>query len=125
MLTRPAFRFGLLSLMLTVFLFSQAGAHHGWAWTDPENSELTGVITSVRLGNPHGRLIVKVNDQEWLVEIGQPWRNARGGLTDERLSEGTKITVIGQRSADHREKRLKAERVVIGGKEYVLYPDRD
>lgn len=125
MLIRRAFGLGLIGLMLTIFLIPQAGAHHGWAWTDSGNVELTGVITSVRLGNPHGRLTVKANGQEWLVEVGQPWRNARAGLTDEMLSEGTEITVIGQRSADHSERRLKAERVVINGKEYVLYPGRD
>ena len=40
--------------------------------------ELTGVIKSAKLGNPHG--ILKVNakkdgkDEEWTVEVGQPWR---------------------------------------------------
>ena len=41
------------------------------------------------------------------------------------LSEGTEITVIGQRSADHSERRVKAERVVIEGEQYLLYPDRE
>lgn len=125
MLTRRTFGLGIIGLILTGFLVSQAGAHHGWAWTDSENVELSGVITSVRLGNPHGRLTVRANDEEWLVEVGQPWRNARAGLTDEMLSKDTEITAIGQRSADHSERRLKAERVVIEGQEYVLYPGRD
>lgn len=125
MLTRRTFGLGIIGIILTVFLIPQAGAHHGWAWTDSENVELTGVITSVRLGNPHGRITVRANDEEWLVEVGQPWRNARAGLTDEILSEGTEITAIGQRSVDHSERRLKAERVVIEGQEYVLYPGRD
>ena len=43
-----------------LLLFScSALAHHGWAWTTGDNIELTGVITSVRLGNPHGRLEVE------------------------------------------------------------------
>lgn len=125
MLTKRTFNFGLISLMLAVLLGPPALAHHGWRWTDPENVELTGVIISVQLGNPHGRLTVQANDEEWLVEVGQPWRNANAGLTDELLSEGTEITVIGQRSADHSEKRLKAERVLIDGEAYVLYPERD
>lgn len=125
MLTRRAFSFGLISLLLAVFLGPRTWAHHGWRWTDPENVELTGVIISVHLGNPHGRLVVRVDNEEWHVEVGQPWRNTRAGLTEEMLSEGTEITVIGQRSADHSEKRLKAERVLIDGEAYVLYPERD
>ncbi len=113
---------GLLLILATV---PGALAHHGWSWTEDGNIELTGVITEARLGNPHGRLTVQVEDEQWLVEVGQPWRNERAGLTDQMLSPGSEITAIGQRSADADERRMKAERMVIDGKEYVLYPDRD
>ena len=126
MFTRRDFHSCSLGLFLMLLLgTAPALAHHGWAWTESENTELTGTITSVRLGNPHGRLTVAVDGKEWLVEVGQPWRNTQAGLTDELLSEGRKITVIGQSSADPDELRLKAERVLIDGKEYVLYPERD
>ena len=100
-------------------------AHHGWSWTEDGNVELTGVIESARLGNPHGRLTVDAGGEQWLVEVGQPWRNERAGLTDAMLSEGAEATFIGQKSADSDEKRLKAERIRIDGKLYELYPDRD
>jgi len=112
----------LCGLLLGV---SPALAHHGWRWTEAGNIELTGTIVGVNLGNPHGRLDVQVNDEMWLVEVGQPWRNERVGLTDELLSEGTEITAIGQRAADQSELRLKAERVMIAGNLYDLYPGRD
>ena len=35
------------------------------------------------------------------------------------------MTVQGHRALDKSEKLIKAERVVIGGKSYNLYPDRD
>lgn len=114
-----------LVLLTTLYAGTPVLAHHGWAWTEAGNIELTGVITAVRLGNPHGRVTVQAGDEEWLVEVGQPWRNDSAGLTDELLSKGREITVIGQRSADTNEKRLKAERVRIDGKEYALYPERD
>lgn len=125
MLTRRAFSRTLLALTLGLALAPLTWAHHGWSWTEDGNIELTGTITAVRLGNPHGRLTVQVNDEEWLVEVGQPWRNQRVGLTDDLLSEGREITAIGQRSADPDEKRLKAERVRIDGQLYDLYPGRD
>jgi hypothetical protein len=104
---------------------SAAFAHHGWSWTTGENMELTGIIKEVRLGNPHGILKVEVDGKMWTVEVGQPWRNARAGLEDGDLSEGVQIRVIGEPSADKRERRLKVERLFLGDREYILYPDRD
>jgi hypothetical protein len=59
------------------------------------------------------------------LEVGQPWRNDRVGLSKEMLSEGREITVHGHRSAREGERLVKAERVVIDGTNYDLYPDRD
>jgi hypothetical protein len=117
--------FALLSAGLTAALGRAALAHHGWRWTEDGNFELTGVITAARLGNPHGILEVDAEGEAWIVEVGQPWRNARAGLTDEMLVEGVEIMVSGARSADHAENRVKAERVTIDSILYELYPDRD
>jgi hypothetical protein len=101
------------------------GPHHGWSWTTGENMELTGVIKEVRLGNPHGILKVEVDGKMWTIEVGQPWRNERAGLKDSDLSEGVEIRVIGEPPADTADRRLKVERLFLGHREYVLYPDRD
>jgi len=103
----------------------EAYAHHGWAWTTGENIELTGIIEETKLGNPHGVLKVDVDGEVWTVEVGQPWRNQRSGLKEGDLAKGVEIRAIGEPSADAAEKRLKAERLFLGGEEYVLYPDRD
>ena len=99
-------------------------AYHGWRWTTEGEFELTGVITAARLGNPHGLLTVQAEDEVWTVEVGQPWRNARAGLTDAMLAEGTEIVALGHRSADPALRVMKAERIVIAGTTYNLYPDR-
>jgi hypothetical protein len=114
--------------MLALGLAAQGGAamaHHGWAWTTGGNIELTGVITSVRLGNPHGILEVDVAGETWTVEVGQPWRNERAGLKDGDLVEGVEIRAIGEPSGDASERRLKVTHFYIDGQEYVLYPGRD
>jgi hypothetical protein len=103
----------------------EAYAHHGWAWTTGENIELTGIIEETKLGNPHGVPKVDVDGEVWTVEVGQPWRNQRSGLKEGDLAEGVEIRAIGEPSADLAEKRLKAERLILDGQEYVLYPDRD
>jgi hypothetical protein len=99
--------------------------HHGWAWTTGENIEITGVIKKVRLGNPHGILEVEVGGELWTIEVGQPWRNERAGLKDGDLAEGVEIKLIGEPAADKSDKRLKVERLFLGDREYILYPERE
>lgn len=100
-------------------------AHHGWNWTTGENIDVTGTITEASLGNPHGVLKVDVDGETWTVEVGQPWRNDRAGLTKEDYAPGTEMRFIGEPSSDDSEKRLKAERIYVGDTEHALYPERD
>lgn len=99
-------------------------AHHGWSWTTGGNVLLTGVIRETRLGNPHGIVMVDVEGEMWRVEVGQPWRNARAGLTDDHFAPGTEITVDGEPAADIADRRIKAERLTIAGEVFELYPGR-
>ncbi len=109
---------------LVAALALPALAHHGWRWTTGDDIELTGLIREAQLGNPHGILTVQADDQTWTVEVGQPWRNARAGLTEAMLAPGVEATFIGEPSADLEDRRMKAERIVIDGKTHDLYPDR-
>jgi hypothetical protein len=103
---------------------SATHAHHGWSWAEGEMFELTGVIKSAKLGNPHGLLKVAAKDGEWTVEVGQPWRNERAGLKDAMLVKGVQLTVLGNRAKDRNLKVMKAVRIVINGKNHDLYPER-
>ena len=100
-------------------------AHHGWSWTTGGNIELTGIIQRVSLGMPHGLVYVDADGEVWTVEVGQPWRNERAGLKPGDLAEGVEIRAVGEPSADIEDKRLKAERLYVGDREYDLYPGRD
>jgi hypothetical protein len=99
-------------------------AHHGWRWTEAGEFELSGIITATRLGNPHGLLTIDADGEVWTAEVGQPWRNEQAGLTDAMMAPGTEVIIRGKRHADPAQLVVKAEVVVIGGTEYVLYPDR-
>ena len=120
---RPVF--AVLVAVALVFSGGSTLAHHGWAWTTGGNIELTGIIKTARLGNPHGVLEVDADGEVWTVEVGQPWRNRRAGLKDGDLAEGVEIRLIGEPAAEPSAKRLKAERLFLGKREYTLYPDRD
>ena len=119
------FLFPSLFVLALLLQTGMTSAHHGWSWTTGGNIDLTGVITSVRLGNPHGLLEVDVEGEVWTLEVGQPWRNQRAGLKDGDLAEGVEIRAIGEPSADASEKRMKVERLFLGAREYILYPSRD
>lgn len=115
----------LTAIGLALMTALPALAHHGWRWTTGDNIELTGVIVEVQLGNPHGRVTVRAGDETWLVEVGQLWRNQSAGLEDGDLAPGVEAVFIGEPAADVSDKRLKAERLMIDGPLYDLYPDRD
>ena len=119
-----AIRSALPALILGIFLAQSVAAHHGWGWATDEEFELTGEIIAVRLGNPHGEVTLNAKGEKWIIEVGQPWRNDKAGLTPKLLSKGQVITAHGHRSAKKGERLMKAERVVISGKSYNLYPDR-
>lgn len=114
----------LLGAISTTFLSNPLRAHHGWGWATDEEFALTGRIKAVQLGNPHGELTLDVKGEDWVVEIGQPWRNERAGLTESLLAIGATVTAHGHRSANKAERLMKAERIVIAGKDHNLYPDR-
>jgi hypothetical protein len=114
----------ILALAAAGLAPAAAWAHHGWAWAEDEEFTLAGVIRGARLGNPHGELDVEAADGLWTAEIGQPYRNERAGLTEDLLASGTEVTLEGHRSRNPDEKVMKAERVIIAGKLYDLYPDR-
>ncbi len=107
-----------------VALMGPALAHHGWRWTDSGDFELTGIIVTAKLGNPHGVLTVDADGEIWTAEVGQPYRNERAGLKDEMFAPGTEVKLLGQRSADEDQLLMKVERVTIAGKNYDLYPNR-
>ncbi len=115
---------GALTLVGTLGIATGAFAHHGWEWATGDLIDLSGVIKSTKLGNPHGLLTVTAKDGDWTVEVGQPWRNARAGLKDSMLVKGVELTIRGNRAKDTKLKVFKAVRVVINGKNYDLYPER-
>lgn len=118
------FACGAVALTGMAAYATQALAHHGWAWAEDNRFELAGVIKSTKLGNPHGLLTVTAKDGDWTVEVGQPWRNERAGLKDAMLVKGVELTIIGNRARDKKLKIVKANRIVINGKNYDLYPER-
>ncbi|WP_274627002.1 DUF6152 family protein [Arvimicrobium flavum] len=99
-------------------------AHHGWSWTEEGMFKLTGKITKIYIGNPHATLDVDAEGQIWRVELAPPSRTIAAGFTEDVAKPGDEVIAIGNRSIDHNEKRMKAVRITVNGKNYDVYPDR-
>ncbi len=121
-MNRPASLAVAMAMAIAPFA---ALAHHGWNWTSGINHEITGTISEVELGNPHGELHVDVNGTEWVVEVGQPWRNERAGLPPAAFAIGRTMTFQGEIPADDSDKLMKVERIIVDGTLHALYPERD
>jgi hypothetical protein len=100
-----------LALVLGLALTQEGLAHHGWGWASEQEFELTGKIAKVRLGNPHGEVTLDVAGEQWVVEVGQSWRNEQSGLTPELLSIGRVMTAHGPRPS-----LVQAERAADEGR---------
>lgn len=100
-------------------------AHHGWAWAEEEQTEMTGTILEVYVGPPHPRMEIETaNEGSWQVDLGNPRQTERAGFTEDSASEGDEVLVRGHRSRDSGEKLIKAVRITIGGEVYTFYPER-
>ena len=117
-------RFAAILAMLLSFALP-ASAHHGWGWADGDLVQLTGTIRSIDISPPHPILEVEAEDGTvWRVELGNPGRTQRAGFVEGVTEPGETVTVLGNRSQDHSEARMKAVRITIDGQKYVFYPER-
>ena len=117
-------RAALLALALGAATALPAAAHHGWSWTESGFFRLEGVITAVYIGNPHATLDVDADGTFWRVELAPLGPTTAAGFVEGAAKVGDEVTAIGNRSADPNEMRMKAVRVIVGGKTYDVYPAR-
>ena len=116
----------LLPTGLVVAVMATAAlAHHGWSWAEADQIELTGIVKKVVIAPPHPTIdLTATDDVDWHIELGNPRQTERSGFNAESAKPGDTITVLGNRSQDPDEKRLKAVKVTVGEKVYEIYPDR-
>lgn len=117
-------RRGAAILGLAALVAAPALAHHGWAWTEDDPFELTGVIEDAYIGNPHVTLKVRSEDGLWDVDLAPLAPSTRAGFDENAAKIGDTVTCVGFRSRDHEERHMKAARVIVNGKTYDVYPNR-
>lgn len=100
-------------------------AHHGWAWTEDEETRLSGTIAAISLGNPHAYIDIAAEDGEWRVDLAPPSATARSGMVEGVAAVGDTVSFTGHRSRDTEERVFKAETVTVNGETFDVYPRRE
>ncbi|MFN4053553.1 MAG: hypothetical protein ACK4GU_01580 [Alishewanella aestuarii] len=111
-----------LSLLAAALWTASAAAHHGWNWTEQQQTEMTGEITEIYIGPPHPRLMINTPDGAWQVDLGNPRQTRDAGFVEGEAAVGDTVLVRGHRSAKTDERIIKAVRATINGKVYTFYP---
>lgn len=112
---------------LTAALMLSAGAaqaHHGWTSYSDQESQVVGVVEDASLGQPHGMIRVRTAQGVWSVMLAPPAAIERAGLTLQAIPKGAQVTARGHKRTDGA-LEIKTERLVVSGKTFDLYPQRD
>lgn len=110
------------TLFALLFWAANIAAHHGWAWAEDEQVEMTGIITEVYIGPPHPRLMIETDQGPWQVDLGNPRQTRDAGFVEGEAEVGDEVLVRGHRSKDGDERVIKAVRATINDIDYTFYP---
>ena len=105
---------------LSVVAAAPAAAHHGWSSYDAGKTlTVTAPLKAVSWGNPHGSAKVDWQKAEWDVILAPVSRMEARGLSQEMVSKGQTVTLIGYPRTDGT-KEMRIERVIVDGKTVEL-----
>ncbi|MGB3796809.1 MAG: DUF6152 family protein [Alteraurantiacibacter sp.] len=106
-------------------------AHHGWGWTQDEESRLDGEIVTISFGNPHMHLQLERErsgfggSEIWEVDLSPPIVASRSGFGAEHAGPGDSVTLTGHRARDEDTLGFKAETITVRGRTFNVYPQRE
>ncbi len=119
-------RFAMISATLLATLPLAAAAHHGWGWTQEQESRLAGTIQSISFGNPHMHLQLRDADGAlWEVDLSPPIVAAPSGFSAEHARAGDRASVTGHRARDMAVRGFKGETITVRGRTFDVYPQRE
>jgi len=122
-MTKTASRLVILATALA--LPAAALAHHGWGWTEDEESRLSGTIESISFANPHMHIELRNGAALWSVDLSPPIVARQSGFGEGAAKPGDRMVLTGHRARDPGVNGFKAETVTVNGKTYDVYPQRD
>lgn len=114
----------ILAWAIALGLPAAAVAHHGWAWTEDEESRLSGTIVSISFANPHMHLQLRDGSRTWEVDLSPPVVAQGSGFGPSVAKAGDRAIVTGHRARDQALLAFKGETITVNGKTYDVYPNR-
>ena len=118
------------AVALVVLSIRPAVAHHSFsaAFDATKPVVVAGVITEVRLVNPHSQFVVDVTDpsgkvETWRFEGSTPSSLIRSGFKPGTLKAGDKVTVKGSHARDMTQNAAAAREIVTAdGRSFIVGP---
>jgi hypothetical protein len=114
-----------LAYAIALTLPAGAAAHHGWAWTQDEESRLSGTIESISFGNPHMHLRLRNAQGTWEVDLSPPVVAQGSGFGPGVAKAGDRVTLTGHRAREANLLAFKGETITVNGRTYDVYPQRE
>jgi hypothetical protein len=100
-------------------------AHHGWGWTQNEESRLSGEIQSITFTNPHMHLQLRDPQGDlWEVDLSPPIVAAQSGFGADHARAGDRASITGHRARDLAVRAFKGETITVRGRTFDVYPQR-
>ena len=124
-------RFGLLVLGgLLLLAAGRPAAHHSFAAVFDANQPVTvrGIVTEVRLENPHSWFFVDVRDaagkvEKWSFEASTPTSLIRSGVKPGFVKVGDEVTIKGYHARDVSQNAGAARELVLAdGRAFAVGP---
>lgn len=121
---------GLLASVGFLAMTMPAGAHHAFSAAFDADKPVTvkGVITEIRLENPHSWFYIDVTDEngrvtKWGFEGSTPTSLIRSGYKRDAVKVGDKVTIKGSRARDPNASMGAAREIVLDdGRSFIVGP---
>jgi len=114
-----------LAVAAALAIPASALAHHGWGWTEDEETRLSGTIQAISFGNPHMHIQVRTDAGVWEVDLSPPIVAERSGFGPQAAKVGDRVSITGHRARDRGVRAFKGEAITVNGKTYDVYPQRE
>jgi hypothetical protein len=109
---------------------SSASAHHSFAAAFDANALITvqGVITQVKLANPHSWIYLEAKDAngnvvQWGFEAQTPTALIRSGVKPDVFKVGSTVTIRGCHARDVTKNEGAAREIILAdGRSYIIGP---
>lgn len=120
----------LAAIVLAVTSAGPALAHHSFAAAFDASKPVvvTGVVTEIRLVNPHSQFVVDVTDasgkvETWKFEASTPSSLIRSGFKPGTLKPGDTVTVKGSHARDMTQNAGVAREIITpDGRSFIVGP---